>query len=304
MAQDTEITEIVDNDGTLVGPIRRPRNAGAAGAGSIHDDETARAVGFRGGTIAGSTHMNQFPPVLLRAFGNRWFETGSLSCYFQNATISDEPVRCFVEVPPAGASDAQVRAWMEQDNGTQVLEATAAVGSPAEPTLLRHRLAAPLPRGDTRIYAHLEPGMVMEPQPARAQAVAPSRLQLMTEPLDWYAGPSPWGGPILAPGNLAQMMRRGEQSVRRPAGSGDGQARGGGVGLFGAIEIRQIRGPVFVDHDYEVTGSVLAVGETPKSEYFWYESVLREPHGGRDVAAMIMMIRIMKASSPLWKDQG
>ncbi len=300
MAEKVEAPENVEQDGVIVGPYRRPRNAGSAGAGSIHDDETAKAVGFRGGTIAGSTHMNQFPPVLIRAFGNGWFEAGSLSCYFLNATISNEAVRCFVEVPSAGASDAHVRAWMEQDTGTQVLDATASVGADPARTLLRQRLASLLPRGDTRIYAHLEPGMPMATQRARAQAPEAGRMALMTEPLDWYAGPSPWGGPIVAPGNLAQMMRRGEQSVRRP--QGDGAPAGGGVGLFGAIEIRHINGPVFVDHDYEVAGKVLAVGETPKSEYFWYESILREPGGGKDVASMIMMIRTMKASSPFWKE--
>ncbi len=300
MAQETEASEIIEREGVLIGPFRRPRNAGTAGAGSIHDDATAQAVGFRGGTIAGSTHMNQFPPVLLRAFGNSWFETGSLSCYFLNATISNEAVRCFVEAPRAGASDVQVRAWMEQDNGTPVMEATASVGQPAEQTGLRRRLSSPLPRGDTRIYAHLEPGMSMAPQPARASVPEAGRVALMTEALDWYTGASPWGRPIVAPGNLAQLMRRGEQSVRRP--QGDGAPAGGGVGLFGAIEIRHINGPVFVEHDYEVAGMILAVGETPKSEYFWYESVLREPGGGKDVASMIMMIRTMKASSPFWKE--
>jgi hypothetical protein len=59
---------------------------------------------------------------------------------------------------------------------------------------------------------------------------------------------------------------------------------------------------VFVDRDYEASGTILAVGDTPKSEYVWYESALREPGGARDVASMIMMMRLMKASSPLWRD--
>jgi hypothetical protein len=58
---------------------------------------------------------------------------------------------------------------------------------------------------------------------------------------------------------------------------------------------------VFADHDYEVEGTVLALGATPKTEYVWFETVLREP-GGRDVASMIMMLRFMKGSSPLWED--
>ena len=71
--------EITERDGTLVGPYRRPRNLSINVRGSIHDDATAQKLGFRGGTVAGSIHMEQFPPVLVRAFGQRWFETGSLS---------------------------------------------------------------------------------------------------------------------------------------------------------------------------------------------------------------------------------
>lgn len=293
MALSTAASEIEEKNGILIGPYRRPRNSGRAGEGSIHDDATAQKVGFRGGTIAGSVHMGQYPPVLLRAFGNRWFETGTLSCYFKNATISDEAVRCFVQTPPAGATDAQARVWMERDDGMQVLEGTASVGSPAAKTLLRERLDEHLhERGETRIYAHLERGMELPAQPARVGPPDPERLAMMTEPLDWYSGPSPWGGPIAGPGTIVQMMRRVEQGIGH---------RTRGVGLFGAIEIRHMNGPVFVDKDYEVGATVLAVGETPKSEYWWYESILREPDSGKQVAAMIMMLRMMKASSDLWK---
>jgi hypothetical protein len=70
------------------------------------------------------------------------------------------------------------------------------------------------------------------------------------------------------------------------------------VGLYGAIEVRHVAGPVFMDRDYEVSGRILAVGQTPKTEYLWYETTMRE--GPTDVAEMLMMLRFMKASSPLW----
>ncbi|HXH20736.1 MAG TPA: hypothetical protein VNN10_01815 [Dehalococcoidia bacterium] len=292
MAIDTS-TEIIEKNGVLVGPLRRPRNSGRAGEGSIHHDETAQKVGFRGGTIAGSVHMGQFPPLLLRAFGQRWFETGTLSCYFKNATISDEAVRCFVQVPPAGAADAQVRVWMERDDGMQVLEGTASVGSPKERTLLRERLEEHLPeRGETRIYAHLEPGMELPAQKTRVEPLSEERLSLLTEPLSWYTGASPWGGPIAGPQQVVGAMRRVEQGIGH---------RNRGVGLFGAIEVRYINGPVFIGRDYDVAAKVLAVGETPRSEYWWYESIMSEPDSGKEVAAMIMMLRMMKASSELWQ---
>jgi hypothetical protein len=74
-----------------------------------------------------------------------------------------------------------------------------------------------------------------------------------------------------------------------------------GVGLWGAIEIQHLKGPVLVERDYQVRARVLAVSETPKTEYLWYESTLSDPEGGDDIAAMLMMLRFMKASHPAWQ---
>ncbi|HXZ86850.1 MAG TPA: hypothetical protein VEI82_15315, partial [Myxococcota bacterium] len=76
----------------LAGELRAARNGAAEQKGSIHDDATATKLGFRGGTVAGSVHMDQFPPLLLRVFGPRFFEHGALSLYFVNATVDREPV--------------------------------------------------------------------------------------------------------------------------------------------------------------------------------------------------------------------
>jgi hypothetical protein len=295
MTTEATRTDIIEQNGVLIGPYRRPRNLAATQRGSIHDDATAQKLGFRGGTVAGSIHMEQFPPVLLRAFGNRWFETGSLSCYFRNATTGGEPVRTLAQMPSAGAEDAQVNVWMERDDGTQVLEGTASVGSPAEPSILRRKLAEPREPGEQRMLGHLPLGDVGAPVPVRldlSQREPRARLDVITEPLDWYTGPSPWGGPILNPGLVVHLMVQAQNRMDL--------ARAKAVGLYGAIEVRHRTGPVFADHDYEVTAKILAVGQTPKTEYLWYETVLREPHD-KAIASMLMMLRFMKASSRVWQ---
>jgi hypothetical protein len=148
----------------ITGPVRRPRNLAAQVVGSIHDDETAAALGFRGGTVAGSVHMDQFPPLLLQAFGQRWFETGSLSLYFRHATIDGEAVQAFVERPPTGAHDLQVRAWMATpaDEGHQVIaEGTAAVGNPAAASALHERDLRPADPAELRILTALKAGDIL-----------------------------------------------------------------------------------------------------------------------------------------------
>ena len=305
--------EIVERDGVLVGPLREPRNLAANVAGSIHDDSQAQRLGFRGGTVAGSIHMEQFPPVLLRAFGERWFETGSLSCYFRNATMDRERVRAFADVPPSGApfetprtassgstsgllrmsENAQVNVWMDREDGMRVLDGTASIGSPAEPSMLRLKVAELREAGEMRILAHLSLGDAGAPVTVRLadEREAKARLEAITEPLDWYTGASPWGGPVVNPGLVVHMMVQVQRRMALPADA---------VGLYGAIEVRHLAGPVFSDREYEVSGRVVAVGQTPKTEYLWYETTMRE--GAKDVASMLMMLRFMKASSPLWAE--
>ena len=172
---------------------------------------------------------------------------------------------------------------------------TASRTRPTPATLVRQRLSrAPKPE-EIRILSGLQVGQELPPVPVRLDAKSIARrLSVITEPMDWYSGPSPWGGAVAHPGLMVHIMRGCEQVIRSTIK--------GAVGLFGAIKVANLHGPVFIDHDYEVGGSVIAIGETPKSEYYAYEAILREPGGGKDVTLMVMMLRFMKASSPLWRE--
>ena len=94
---------------------------------------------MRGGTIPGTIHLNLFPPLLIRAFGQGWFEQGTLSVFYTYATTDREEVRAVLGVPPAGAKEAQVEARAETPDGHTVLKGTASVGNPKEPSLSANR---------------------------------------------------------------------------------------------------------------------------------------------------------------------
>jgi len=278
----------------LAGPVRHPRNLAAGVAGSIHDDATATGLGFRGGTVAGSVHLDQFPPLALRAFGRGWFEDGSLSLYFRHATTDGEPVRAFVEAPPR-ERDVQARAWATTTDDVLVAEGTAGRGESAGPSALRARDLRPANPADLRILAGLRPGdvlgdLTLEPDGRRQR----ERIEAggMTEPLEWYTGASPWGGPIAAPSAVVGLLY---SRLLEDAKATMGQH----VGLFGAIEIRFRSGPVFLDRRYRVTGEVIAVSQTPKTEVLWFDSRASDHHGAL-IAEMRMMLRELKQSSPLY----
>ena len=188
-------SEIELRDHVFVGPLRRSVNNASKVVGSIHDDATATKLGFRGGTVAGSIHLELFPPLLLKAFGQRWFERGTISMYFLNATTDREAVRAFVKEPHPDATDAQVDIWIERDDGMRVAEGTASVGSPEEPSALLRRPLDRFDAGELRILGGLKVGDQFEECDAflTKDAMA-ERMKVITEPMEWYAKPSPWGG--------------------------------------------------------------------------------------------------------------
>jgi hypothetical protein len=288
-------TEIELRDHVFVGPLRRSENNARNVKGSIHDDATATKLGFRGGTVAGSIHLELFPPILLKAFGKRWFERGTISMYFLNATTDREAVRAFLKEPPHDATDAQVDIWIERDDGMRVAEGTASVGSPEEPSALMRRPLDRFDPGELRILGGLKVGDRFDDCDAflKKEAMA-ERMKVITEQMEWYTKPSPWGGSIATPATMVQLLYSQSIATLR-------EKLGRAVGLFGAIELRNINGPVMVERPYRVGGSIVALGQSPKTEYMWFETALSEKDGKR-VAEMRMLLRFMKASSPKYQE--
>jgi hypothetical protein len=285
-----EAFRVEHRDGVLIGPVRVPKNtASHLGAGSIHDDATAQKLGFRGGTVAGSLHMEQFPPLLVEAFGDEWLRNGGLSLYFKYATTDGEPVQAFAREPSADRTEV----WMDGANGNRVADGTASLGPDPQSTLRQRLVAMPAPE-DLRILKEVRAGDTGERLPTRiSQEAQDGRLAVITEPLAAYTDPSIYGERIATPALQVQVLRAGERSMLPRNGDF-------GVGLFGAIELQLHGQPVFVEHDYECQCRVLAVGETPKTEYLYYEASLHEPGSDERILTMIMMTRFMKASSRLW----
>ena len=114
-----------------------------------------------------------------------------------------------------------------------------------------------------RIYAALRPGDSMGDMLVAAGA-GRQRSAIgqgaMTEPLPWYTGASPWGGPVASPPTVVSLL------YADPVASLRGSLGGAGVGLFGAIEIRFAAGPVFTDHSYRVSGEVTGLSESPAEQ--------------------------------------
>ena len=284
----------LERDGVVSGPVRRPTNFSKNAVGSIHDDARAQELGFRGGTVAGNIHFEQYPPLLIKVLGEDWLRTGSLSLYFINATTDGEPVQAFVgPAEPRPEGGLRARVWMETPEGVRVNEGTASVGPPDEMSELRHRLQGVKPATDLRIFKPTRVGDSVADIPSRQNSEnTKPRVERITEPMDCYTDPAVMGGLVAAPSAAIDALR----VVELPMFKVDGPY----VGMFGAIELQFLNGPDFVDRDYLADGKVLAMTESPKTEAAWFESTLRPATGGPPVARMLLLTRLLKGSSPLW----
>jgi hypothetical protein len=278
--------------GWLVGPWRRPTNNSSHEAGTIHDDATARAHGFRSGTVAGSIHMEQFLPLLEARFGAGWQRTGSLSLCFRQASVDREPVQARIALHPG--ADGHTAVAMHTEAGQPVLDGTASA-SLDDDGAVRRWLRAAKPGATPRILRSLSVGFAARGLPTRVPAAdIDRRLPIITEPRPEFTDATGFDGRVLPLSAAVHAMRVIEQ--RLPLAAGEF------VGLFGAIEWQYLHGPVFAERDYTVQGRVLAIGDSPRTEMLWTETTLHDPTLGIDVARMLMLSRLLKASSPLWAE--
>jgi hypothetical protein len=283
---------VTETHSVWTGEFRKPRNSAAEVKGSIHDDATASKLGFKGGTVAGSIHMDQFVPGLLEIYGDRWFETGAMSLYFTQATVDSEAVRATIE-----PGDERARLTMHNEAGAQICEGTASLGRDPRSELAR-RLEAQTPAepGVLRILKDLRVGDENHDIPIRIEPeTLAGYLERITELVPAYRDDG-----VLPPAQLVHLTHMTRKAVLAKAAQPS-------VGLFGALEVEQIAGPLRAGVDYLARTKVLKLSESPRTENVWYEVIFTgkdapAKEGGPDLGRVLYFLRFMKGSSPLWAD--
>ena len=299
-------TMVQDDGQTFCGPWRCPHNMLSkqtyGGHASVHDDETARKMGFAAGPIEGPTHFSQFVPLCCRVLGDRWLSRGALSVSYKTAVLEGEEVRAFIAKPASGAT--QVPIWMVKRDGTEVLRGTASVDDGNPPSAVEAKLAS-LPSPDPRrvIFRHVAPGA----RRPRLRAIlrlddAPGplypftlreKLSSITEPSGLYepGAQTPWGGAII-PVEMISVL------VHHVADSDPWLPRKPTIDLFVDQEIRLRKGPLMVGQEYDIERTVIALSASKRTESCWVRSEIFHPGGEEVLATMILNVASFKDSYP------
>lgn len=282
---------------TITGPARSPcqllADQSYDGHQSVHDDETAGALGLDGAPIEGPTHFSQFDPLAFQVWGRRWFEEGCISAHFKTMVTEGEEVRATL----ATTSDTAARIDADKADGTPVLTGTASVGGP-DATELGDRLARAGDPGELFIVDQLSIGDRSGPVTTSVDMDSSNgplypfslrqKLEAITEPSPWYEGDdNPWGRPIL-PFEMASVLS-GKAGASFPV-------RGPSLGLFLDLEVRMIEGPLFVGQEYSLEREVVGLGQSRRTESNWVRTTLTDTSTGRVAATVLLHSGVFKES--------
>lgn len=271
------VSPVTVSDGKFYSDWQQPVNRWANAENSIHNDDVAKKVGMRGGTIPGTVHLNHFVPIIMDCWGRKWYERGTISMYYTFATTDREDVRAVIQEPPGG-DDVNVDAWVENLEGRVVAKGSLSVGEPRELSYVSSLDLVDSSRDELRILAGLYPG-----------DACPSADDAMVDSGD---AEDEYEGILVYPASMYGLLNVGfpREKIRRA------------VGFFGATEIAITNGPILLNRKYRRSGEVVCVGATGKTEFAWVDSRLEDPESGKVVAQMRHMTRWMKASSKLWQE--
>lgn len=310
---ETRLVRVREPEPRIEGPWRKPKQMLAeqdvGGRTSIHDDETAQKVGFRGGAIEGPTHFSQLVPLGHELFGEAWHERGCISSHYLNPCVEGDEVQAWAEEMPAGASLA--RAGMRKRDGTPVLSATLSIGPDHPETELDDLLARLRPAAKLVILRDMKVGMkgaeIERVEMGFDQHMGPlypftlnQKLAVITEPCRYYSptegARSPWGRPIVPFEMISVLTQYSSASAALPA-------RQPVLGLFANQEIRLLDGPLFVGEKYLLEREVVALSESRRAESCWVRTSVREATSERLVATTLLNTAFMKASYPDYEEE-
>jgi len=259
---------------------------------SIHDDKMAEDLGFSGAPIEGPTHFSQFVPLLHGIFGDAWFERGCISAHYQNMVVEGEEVRVFAEPLEDGASITRIGA--EKRDGTPVLTGTASLGPNVGETEIEQRLARLRPSDQLVILSDLVIGQKGAANPENVVMdfdqnmgnMYPfslnEKLAAITEDHPYFTSTdNPWGKPVI-PLEMISVL------TQYTSGNSGFRSRGPAVGLFAGQEIKLIRGPLFVNHDYQLEREIIALSESRRTESNWVKTSVYD-RKSRDLIAEVIL---------------
>lgn len=213
-------------------------------------------------------------------------------------------MQAILSKPLPGTSRCQIQ--MVKRDGTEVLRGTASAGDAPVATALESRLGELKPLTDPVILRDVKVAQTGKRQSVRMAFdqnmgdLYPfslrQKLAVITENSPYYSSAdNPWGRPIIPMEMLSVLFQYRSKDDPLPT-------KGPAVGLFADQEIRLIKGPLFVDEEYEVEREVVALSGSRRTESAWVKTRVFDKTGAM-VATMLLNMATLKDSYAPYEEE-
>jgi len=250
----------------------RSRNLSADAKGSIHDDERAKALGFKAALIGGSVHSAFVTNAVVERFGQAWYERGFMKQSYIKPLYEGDDFRIVLEEREATPNDEVLcELAFETREGVRTTAGYAGLARSTEGAL------APWERPGESTP---EPSQDSSPETEFTRSVtideSASRRELVGDGSPWYTDASPWGGPIV-PSFMYMLLGAGQRA--RPAGGDVPRAA-----MNSVWELLQA-GPMFAGVPHRVVSRIVESGESGRSGFRTTQFSVLDPSGRQTAVA-------------------
>lgn len=240
-------------------------NLSADATGSIHDDEQAKSLGFKGALVGGSVLCSFFESTFVQLFGKQWYERGFFKTSFIAPVYEVDEFRVVAtEMAPLATDERLVEIGLEKRDGDRATAGYAGLALPGnsvapwdrETARDLHDTGDPLP--DQPIGTVLTP-RVVAPQVSSSAA----RRTASKNNLEWYESTSPWGGPIV-PSFMYIFL---DSMVERTGTPAPRQGmRPSGPGMNGTFQLRMFA-PMMAGERYNLQATLVEKGFSGRTAF-------------------------------------
>jgi hypothetical protein len=262
-------------------------NRSADLAGTIHTDETARALGYRA-AVAGPG-LDYLTAALIERWGPVFYERGFVKHALTRPVHDGDELRLAVEErAPADTDECLVDVGFELRDGTRISVGYAGLARSAETAVAPWEragepppAASPAPADDP--IPEFPVGMAFPPQRRVFTVEDAAAHTAGDEAARWYTERSPWGGPVVPMPRYEllafRLISQGSPRVKAP--------------MSGTSQIL-MAGPVFAGTPYLLSGGVVEKGRRPRTAFCTSELTIAT-EDGRRVAAVRQKVH--------WRDE-
>ena len=251
-------------------PWRALANTAAAQGGSIHDDDRAQELGFKGAFVPGSVVASAAIPLIFERYGKAWMEGGWFSFTFVIPVYTSEEVQA---VACAAVGGEKIGAATNHRLSLQVATRDKRLCCQGEAGLGFHLpwVEQETPWGDVFPELHRD----FEFPPAQIVICFDDIVEMLYAAGDdtpWYLGPSPWGAPVVPPEWLLPIALQTMVGTRVPLTGAKGP------GIWARHQLAICR-PLRYDTPYTFSQHVVGKGSTARTLFVEYEFEVTDADG-------------------------